>query len=460
MRDTCFNHLSHLGKVLLAIVWIISVYACKPDETTDPGFGPDGEPRILAIRIPDIPDQNSVIDQEKRQITVTVPASFSAAAIFPSFTLTPNTSVQGERYSLNIFAEASQQPVLLLTGQNKQNSYTLILKPASELALGTLTSPQTYTLSDVTAFVDLPVYNYVDGTGAEGNTVTLVHKASGERIVPTTIRFSRETASTATPQTDGAVILSIYVNAFENYYRPGEYLVELTKSNGRKALLSQPIMLQQGPTTARLNANYTFRINTGEYLLYGANIYRDSRYALRIEGRNQPVQIIESLGFIEKQPGLRFSTALSLKPGYYYAQLLANERATPALGRISVSDQPNPIVIEALSEREPYVNLVGPSYSFDQPIILTRGRTYGVSSTASLVAQNNAGATRYVQLTDLSNPSAKYAVSVSLESSIGTDRLVLPPTIPPGRYQFTIAVTYTNGNTVQGLPLERDVVVQ
>ena len=54
--------------------------ACKKDNEVDPGFGPNGEPRILSVKIADIPDQNIAINQDAKQITVTLPAQLFGRA--------------------------------------------------------------------------------------------------------------------------------------------------------------------------------------------------------------------------------------------------------------------------------------------------------------------------------------------------------------------------------------------
>lgn len=450
--------------LLLWVAFLGLTQACKQNQEVDPGFGPDGEPRILAVKIPEIPDQNIYVDQAAKQVVVTVPTSYSARYITPTLTLTPSTTVISGQYSLNVVDDASQYPIALLTTGNKQNKYILVLKPAGELTFGAVSGPQTYSVTDQTVYVQLPVYNYIDGAGYQTSKVTLINQTTGDRVVPTFTAATREGVGDPmpVPRTDGAVVLTLYLNGNSMYYQPGQYTVELTKPNGRKATLARPIQLLRGATKANFNANYTLQLNSGEYLLYGSNYYRDDKVSLRLQGPNQQAITIDALGFIDKQPGIRLPTALNLKPGYYYAQLIVNGVATSSTGRMTISDQAKPLLIETLSApgQTPSTSLIGVSYSFDTPITLTKGGGYYISTNYFLLTPNDAKATRRVRLTRLTDRTRVYDMPLEADPSRGIDLFRIPDTIPGGQYELTVQVVRSDGSVIDGLPLERTVVVQ
>lgn len=449
--------------LFLGLSLLLCTQSCKKENEVDPGFGPNGEPRILAVRIPDIPDQNIQINQDTKQITVTIPTSYSASFLKPTLTLTPSTTVAyGNDYILDIFAVASNFPLLISTTNNKTNTYTMVLKPAGDLRFGTLSGPQAYSVGNQTNYICLPVYNYVDGSGYQNNTLTLINKVSGERVQPSVVVFGRESICNRTSTTDGATIVSIYLNGYETYYKPGDYTVELAKPNGRTATLAQTIQLLKGTTQANFNANYTFQLNSGDYLLYGSNFYKDDKLSVRIQGRNQPALTLDALGFVDKQPGIRLPTAINLTPGYYYAQLLVNGIATPSTGRITISDQARPLIIEALSlpGQATLKNLLGDSYSFDTPIVLTRGVAYSLNANYYLFTQNDSKAIKQLRLTGLDDPAQVYTIMFGSNPPTGVEQITFPGTLPAGRYQLTIQVVRGDGTVIDGIPLERDVVIQ
>lgn len=463
------NQFTHAkSKWVLVLVWVgfmSLTQACKKEQEVDPGFGPNGEPRILSVKIPDIPDQNIRIDQDAKQIVVTVPTSYSARAIQPTLTVTPNTILLGNQpYSIYATDDASKYPIKVQTTGNKLTSYALVLKPAGELTFGTLSGPQTYSISDQNVYVQLPVYNYVDGTSYQDSKVTLINQTSGERITPDVTATSREAVGTQNqaPRTDGAMVITLYLNGYSTYYPPGQYTVELTKPNGRKATLTQPIQLSKGPIKGRFDVNFPLQLNSGEYLLYGSGYYRDDKVSLRIQGANQQALTLDALGFIDKQPGIRLPTVLNLKPGYYYAQLIVNGVPTSSTGRIAISEQAKPLIIQSMgvAGQSPYKELLSETYSFDTPITLVKGTGYTLITNYFLLVPNDNNATRRVRLTLLADRSRVYDIPYGPSVTTSGDMLQLPASIPSGQYEFTVQVIRGDGSVINGIPLERPVVIQ
>lgn len=452
----------YLPALLLGFWMLGFLQGCKKENEVDPGFGPNGEPRVLSVQIPDIPAQNITINQDTKQIQITVPTSFSARLVYPALTLTPGTTDQSKTRFFNPIEDGNQHPLFIGTSDNKTNTYTYVLKPAGDLSFGALSGPLSFSLTDQYQYICLPVYNFLDEQPLNTVTLSLIHKATGERTVLTNAVFGRETMCDKNTRTDGAVMVSLSLAGSAMYYKPGEYTLTLAKSNGRTATLTQPIQLAPAATTARFSVDYTLKLNSGDYLLYGTNFYRDDKVSLRIQGRDQPPITVDALGFIDKQPGIRLPTALNLKPGYYYAQLLINGTPTGSAGRISISDQDHPLVLESLylPGQTTYKNLLEDSYSMDTPVILRKVTGYNISINYYQFIQNDAKPIKQIRLTSLADPAKVYTVPIGKDQYGSSDQLTLPDTLPTGLYQLTVQIIRSDGTEINSTPVERDILIQ
>lgn len=451
-----------LSALLLGFWFLGFLQACRKENEVDPGFGPNGEPRVLAVQIPDIPTQNITINQDTKQILVTVPTSFSARFVYPALTLTPGTTDQSRALFFDPLEDNNQHPLFIRTGDNKINIYTYVLKPAGNLSFGAASGPLSFSLTDQYQYICLPIYNFLDEQPLSNVTLSLTHKATGERVILTDAVFGRETMCDKNTRTDGAIMVMLGLAGSATYYRPGEYTFTLAKSNGRTVTLTQPIQLASAATAARFNVDYTLKLNSGDYLLYGTNVYRDDKVSVRIQGRGQSAITVDALGFVDKRPGIRLHTALNLKPGYYYAQLLVNGIPTASAGRISISNQDHPLVLESLSQagQATYKNLLEDSYSINTPITLRKETGYAINANYYLFTQNDTKPIKQVQLTSLADPSKVYTVIIGKDQYGSSDQLILPGTLPTGLYQLATQIIRSDGTEIDSIPTERDILIQ
>lgn len=453
------------------VLLLLSVaLSCRTNEPVpDPGFGPDGQARILSLTAPGIQATDVVIDQTNHQINITLPTSFSADYLPVRLKLTPDTRIVGyinaatgngavadsiELYVLKVPELLRVNIGRISSPVSTSNTYQVSLRQSGPLSFQNLTEPLSFTVNPTTVCVTLPVYNYMDDELT--CTLMLTNRQSGQQL-----RFPQEAdfgsdCYRRTRFKDGAVGVRAYFSA-QLFYESGDYTVELTKPNGRRAVLSQPLRIVRGALEAYFDSYHPLLLGQPTEVLV-ANLRPTDRPSLIFRSRGQAPVIIQPIGFSTIQPIMQLGPLTGLQPGYYYVQLLVDGQPTTNFNRVVVQ-QGNELVIKSLykvSSSDIQQPVFSPTESFDTPVTMIRGQTYVPTTNAYAFYPNGTDASqpRFGVFTSLSNPDQSYSIALV------SDHFTLLNTVPPGHYQFLFRLIRPDGSQVDSIPFERDVIVQ
>ncbi len=449
-----FRHLFLITVVFISL-------SCRSDDPS-PGFGPNGEPRILSVTVPGA--ESVRIDQEAHQITVTLPTSFSTESVTILPSITPDTRFvksTADSIRLWVFNDPKFSRIdLTTTGTTSTtNSYQVTFRQTGDLAFQPLTEPVSVTVDAFGSLVSFPIYNYIDGQNV--TTLTFTHRQSGRKFeFPQTISTFNVPEGNGLKRTDGAVTVLAYFNG-QRPYEPGDYTAEISKTNGRRAILLQPVQLVRGQPRAFFDANYPLIIGKPN-AIHGANLFASDQLGLLFRSRNQPSQSIQSLGFLTPQNS--FQITPPTQPGYYYTRLLLNNKPTDSYSRVIVVKN-GELVIQNLSREftgQVQPPLLNPADEFDVPITMSRGQTYVLDSNAFLFFPVGANGykvplPRFAVFTSLASPDVEYPVALAAD---GSAKFTLPTRVAAGRYRLGFRIVRSDQTIIEAIPLERDVLVQ
>lgn len=442
---------------LRGLLWVgvwLGLAACRTDPL-DPGYGPNFEPRILAVTIPGIPTDSITIDHGRGLVLVTVPSSLSAASLTPTFRLTPLTRIDpaGSTIADNgTWKELTTQRIRLATNRNVSKTYRLVAQPAGPMRFAAYAGPPEYVLGITPQAVCFTVYNFRDSLASA--TLVLTPVGTG-RFRQTQQYPTAQSPCDRSVRTDGAVVVSVGLNSYQ--YAPGRYQVSLRKDNGRTAVLDQLIRLTKGRPNLR-PAYSPVLMASPYFVLDGQNLYDDSALSLRLTGSDGSRTVLFSQ-FDDYGTFAVFRAPADLKRGYYYAQLMqgsqqGDQPAGPPIRLVVITAADQPFVRTIYPYLSSGDDLLAPAADFTAPIVLTRGQGYSFSTSANGVSYPNVQ-TR-IKLTSLTNPAEQYTVSAVSNTY---DLFVLPLSVPAGRYSLVFQQGPPGQPLTDAEPLERPVQV-
>lgn len=460
--DLCQNkHILFLLTLLIGY----TLTGCQRNEV-DPGYGPNGEPRLLKFVVPGIPPANIQVDQATKQIIVTLPASFTDASVTPLVELTPETSIDYSKSSLFCrqapsWTDWRLQPgnlrIVRKSAVPQTTDYYVTLRVAGPLAFAPYTGSRTITMEPETYQINFPIINFRDSSAI--GLLQLTSVATGQ---------TRE-FSVSPSQTCGSPEISCLPLTIEpGFVEPGVYRVAVRKINGRQAELDGTISIQKGRLALSENSTM-FEINSLEdrvLRVYGYNLYLDSQLSVQLSnaaGENFTAPLLRSY----RGSTADFALPAGVKAGYYYARLVENGQPTALSTRIVVGSRFNDLAIYNIFpwklDNSPTDYLLTASKTFSIPVILKSGQTYSIPTSIDLFAQRSSskpeglGSLRVqVRLTSVTNPSQTYAVPANAE---GRWLFTIPTSIPRGRYHLVYQQVESNA-TFDTLPLEREISIE
>ena len=438
---------------------------CQPKIDPALSYGPNGQPRIISVQLSGIPDQNIQVDQTTHQITVTVPANFSAVAVPTRFQLTADTRVTSSHSdSLYIYPFTPNDSVKVNTSTQKTNSYQFVFKSTNALNFARSNHPLVFTINPYNNYLCLPIYNLLDGDLK--SVLVLTNKQNGHQITqPQYYAAACEHGN----RTDGAFFASVYISG-ENLYEPGDYTAEFVQSDGQRATFNQSIQIQRGSIFiySPPEDQITIEDNTIPPHLFASNLFAADKPSLQMRARNQPTFIIkptkvltDPLG-LELPLGSELRTSTTIQPGYYYAQLLVDSKPVNSFVRIPVVRSYKDLVIQNLYDpfAQSSASILDPALSFDTPVVLTHDKRYIIEANEFIydlyyIKPGDGSVTR-TRLVSLTDSSKVFLVPIVYNSSI-SGNLQFPSTIPSGLYQLTFEIVTADKTIISSAPLERDV---
>lgn len=436
MKPSIAQALLRFGLPLLLPVFF---FTCRPN---DEGFGPNGEPRILAITLPGLPNRNIRIDQEAGQILLTLPADLPSVDFTPAFRFTPGTRIlknggDFEPYRFNLCDLPDRNMLTVVSENSKAKTYSIVLYPAGPLGFGALPVPFEVGL-DAGQPITLPLRNFYDGRSNTAE-VTFSRKEGGLSAT-TTVSCSSEG-----PPNQFSVSLPPGLTL-------GEYTLEVKKPRGPAVKAPQVLAVKKGLPHVGTNYYYPPVVGETSEKLIGTNVYAEDGFVAVLTNRAGNEFRVQPRNF---QPTGRASFDLSALPaGNYAVRLERNGQPTSARSRISVLQDKNQPAIHALGD------LIG---GFPEPLRLSRG------------------ARHHFIFTPIGGYNETYAARLKLSPTAGGQAVTVPvgdlsryggcgpdcgvpsfglSAVPPGRYALTLLVETPGGPVRESAPLERDVVME
>lgn len=457
-------------RCLATVLLLLTVLNLGCQHSIDPSlsFGPDGQPRITSVQLKGIPDQNIQVDQTTHQITVTVPANFSAVAVPTHFQLTQDTRVTSNRSdSLYIYPFTPNDSVKVSTSTQKTNTYQFVFKSTNELNFARSSHPLIFTINPYNNYLCLPIYNLVDGDLK--SVLVLTNKQSGHQITQPQYYAA---ACDHGDRKDGAFFANVYISG-QNLYEPGDYTAEFIMSDGQRATFNQTIQIQRGSIFIYFPPEDPIAIgdNTIAPHLFASNLFASDKPSLQMRARGQttfiikPTKVLTGPLGLELPLGAELHTSNNIQPGYYYAQLLVDSKPVNSFVRIPVVRSYKDLVIQDLYDpfAQGSASILDPSMSFDTPIMLKHDKRYILETNEFVYdiyyVKPGDGAVTRVRLTSLSDPSKVFFVPIVYNSNI-SGNLQFLSTIPSGLYQFTFEILTADKTVLSSEPLERDVLIQ
>ncbi|MBD2699599.1 hypothetical protein IC229_03050 [Spirosoma sp. BT702] len=425
--------------VYVAILFIL-IQSCRP---TKQEVTPTDDVKLLGISIPGFPAENIAIDQEKKQVVLTVPANVTTANFeAKSYQTSANSAIWNEQpspISLCRMPSPDQQlGIYVLNDANKLSIYKFAIKPAGNLQIGFIDNQTTAIVAQPLGF---QIENFLDGIG-EGQIILSRTDASERDTLRVGCCLGLGNCSTSNQ----------YAANIPERVRPGEYTVEIRKANGRQAIANQKLTFRKGtPLLEKFQFQKPIIAKTRNLVINGENLFADDSPELlvqRVTGerfRLKPT-VVSAFG-----RSVNLDLPAEMTPGYYYAQLVIRGQVVSTTYRLTVlrqSDQPSVLSIDTL--------LASRSAN---PLVLQRSRYY----SAHILPEYGPYPDKLdVKLTDANSPdqTVVFRYRTGRYNSDYPGGLAIPNTIIPGKYTLRIVATYSDGTVVESEPLERYVIVQ
>ncbi|TAE31835.1 MAG: hypothetical protein EAZ91_06905 [Cytophagales bacterium] len=437
----------------------------KAADSIDPVVQADTlAPKITNMAIPGIPPENIKIDQVKRQLIVTVPASLTSLVITGGIWVQMTSGTRLNRFRMPVpwlslcdgtFSNNSFEPVLPgkdpydyhtleVTDGERTKSYRLQLKPPGEMYFDT--PNRTYLMkSDGTGetFKNLRVANYMD-------------TSKSAKIVYNNIFTGEETVFDVPPCTiEGYMFPSSSVRNMT----PGYYAISILKSNGRKTARSLAMMLTPGKPNFE---GFLHPLNEGFYAsVKGNSLYDGSLAGLDLEGVRNKVQYKLKINeYSRNGASMTVELPRTIMTGTYNARLVYKDgtRSDPKRSYIhKTSIQPQVGSIQGVFLPDSYADVRlrkgGPYYFLPQPRSEI-ARSYGL----------------WVVLRPLINETQTYRFPVLITSGYvyipspvqwkDFASFTIPETVPNDKYQLRLEYRDASGSWQIGEWLDWHFVVE
>ncbi len=453
MASPLYKYVARLQSLISYLFIGVSLFTCKPEvETIYPINQSINEPlpsdpnwkyRILEVTFAGIPSKNVKIDQQKRFITVDIPANYPGGEMKPKFVLTKNTTTlwgDGDSFwSENLCGCNNSWTVRIGPWEaytnSKYTTYTISFITTAPLTFKSLTNPLEIPLTRV-IYISLPVNNpYANDpilrafAQAIGKEPILLSRPGWnyegcssfwcDRKMPSTVSFD------FSPYSVPALV-------------PGVYNLFLELKSGRRITLSQPVQFIRG--AIQVNNSFGYSISAGEtsFVMTGENLF-STELTGKITAPNGQVWQVNPISSAPDGLWLAISIPV-LKPGYYSLQLFRNNIAVGSCTRISVRYTSNHPTIKSIND-------VASCFAQDS-VRLSRNVQHPIQYSYS-------GTKTSLKLVSLTEPDHFYTIPFLNSYS----QFTIPESIPPGPYKTSIIAQF-GSQLLESEPYEQPVIVQ
>ncbi|WP_327486004.1 hypothetical protein [Telluribacter sp.] len=326
-----------MHSLLRLFCWLsmaVLLITCRPDKI-EPDPLTDGQPRILAIRFPGIPEKDVNIDQKNFLITIKVP-SVLLKDMEPILELTENAKLlKGRLYPIFTGSCPDCKDIPLgLKGAGYDHTivkYTVKLIPIGPIEMGLMKEPIHHILhDDPTGLLLVPMINLYGNTLPI--TVELVHRTTKEKIL---IDESSRIFPGYLGNTNNLVL---FMDELKNRL-PGTYDIDLKMADGRTLRAPQPVIIDKGPayiTTYQHLIYYGIDATAGTTLsVEGYNLFSGD-ITLELTDREGKTFSLPNLVFERYGLKLGIPIPASLPTGQYVMRLYQFGKARESCFRLNV----------------------------------------------------------------------------------------------------------------------------
>ena len=404
---------------------------------------PAGDALLLGVSVPGFPVENISIDHTKKQVILTIPANATTVNYKAvSFQTSPGSSVWQQNattYSVNLCQNRSEQ-VYVLSTTNTLNIYNFVLKPVGDLMVGFIDN-------QTTAIIGQPLYlqieNFLDGSG--GGHIVLTRTDNSERDT-----LSAYCCIGVDPCTEGQK--KQFMVGIPQRVRPGDYTVEVYKESGRRAIAKQKLTFRKGtPLLKSTWSGTSVPIKSRNVIFQSENLFADDTPELIFRLTTGESFRVKTTAVSPYGWNVTVDLPDNMPAGYYDAQLVVRGIPTDSHIRMAVLQQPQQPAVISIG------NLLEPVAA--SPLPLQRNTYYRAIILPQIGFWATVQGTLQIKLSSLDGQK-QTVLFMFADRAYNSDYppgLVIPSSVAPGRYRFTVVATYSDGRVLESEPLERPV---
>lgn len=434
-----------IRQAFVGLLLLATVVTCRKKNTD---VIPAGDALLLGVTIPGIPSENISFDHTKKEIILTVPVSATTVEYKAvSFQTSPGSSVwrQNEtNFNVNLCRNEAQG-VYVLSTANTLNIYNFVIKPAGALKVDFIDN-------QTTASIGQPLYlqieNFLDGSN------------SGKVVLTRAGTSERDTLSVYCCQGSGPYPCLEGQNkqfsvGVPQRVRPGDYTVEVYKTNGRRAIASQKLTFRKGtPLLKPLLYGESATIKSRNVVFDSENLFADDSPELIFRSTTGAIFRVKPIAVSPYGWNMTVDMPMSMPAGYYDVQPVLRGIPVDNHRRFPVLQQPDQPFVAGIYDTDSLLDPVSAT-----PLPLQREKMYRATIKPQISGFGGVPVNLQIKLVKPGEPNQPvlFTFLAGYYNSDYPPHLVIPSSVAPGRYQFFVVATYPDGRVVESEPLERSV---
>ncbi|TAE32926.1 MAG: hypothetical protein EAZ91_03440 [Cytophagales bacterium] len=400
-----------------------------------------------------IPQENIVIDHEKREIQVIIPmdittVSFPASVtVSEGVTITPGPSSVAVPYVFNLALGAS--PIIFYKPADQYGSTVGQPYAVRRLAAGPLeiTSPPS-SISVDTGFPTLiTVKNYFDDAMTSVSAI-ITNEQTGQQFT-----------GHISPCTDFAPLLVCQggsVGSFQvNFYEPiatGQYRLDIRKPNGRQARAEGLVTVRRGLPRGGDDLWNPSSPGMQSRMFKGANLFAEDQIELRLKNLNGDQYTLKPSSYAPDGTSMTVNIPAAVKPSQYTTQMIRKGELVASYGRM---------VISSTRSQPAFI------WFSDLTVFLSPNTAFGIDrgKRQTFFYVNSGVGNVRLKFTPVANSTNPILIAVNTPSQyishgFGSPDFTIPLTTPPGLYSIVLQHILQDRSIVEGEPFERLIEVR
>lgn len=416
----------------LIVLLGVTLITCKRGgDDTDPVV-PETGLKILELHLAGIPDNDIVIDQEKRIITIRMPSTLPSDKIKATVKLSTNARLFDSLHDGYLKASHLYRCHEMRISLKKKEDfsgdlpiqYTVVTIPAGKLT----PNPK----APIELELNSPMALVIPAENLYGN-VPLVDA----RVVREGSTEKMSLLEEQSPASCGRFSFSTIANHLQlstsRQLPPGRYKLELVQADSTVIAVSQPLIVKKG--TPYLGANlWRWGVLPNEsFPVQGNNLF-EGDITLTVSNRDKTYRPVLS----EFAPdGTVFTVTLpTLAPGTYFVKTLQNGQEISCMKVNVLNDKSQPVLMGIGS----YLQCM----NFEtMPLVREKQNFINYTPATSSMQTNPIRFDEQLQLTRVGNSAEKFGIPIVLYGRKGSDSpayFIIPASVPMGVYQANLQI--------------------